>query len=401
MSLLQAFLLIGLALVFIRQILFLYWSRSQCPVCSYSLQRIRSGRWDKRLGQLIVAPVNRYKCQHYSCSWTGLSVSLVDRMTESKNGKGKSVQVEERKPLTVVPSVESIFTDPPPTTPEPSPVIPSDPPKRSELVVLEKSLQQSLQNGEFSVQYQPKVNIETNDITGMEALLRWNHPTNGSISPAKFIPLVEEYDLILTIGEWMLNKVCLQVKDWQDRGLSPLTISVNLSAKEFYQTNLVSIVEKVLAESRLNPHCLELEMSESTVMQNVESAKQILTALQGLGVQVAIDDFGTGNSSLLELRQFALNTLKIDQSLIHKLKVGFRKDIGTIQSCLALAKGLNCRVVAEGVETSEQLHLLRSLGCETAQGYLYDHPLSAEDAIDVLQANWLGRRSPQKQTDMA
>jgi EAL domain-containing protein (putative c-di-GMP-specific phosphodiesterase class I) len=374
--------------------LFLYWSRSQCPACAYSLQRIRSGRWDKRLGQLIFAPVNRYKCQHYSCGWTGLSVSLIDRMTEPKNRKDKSVQVKESKPQTVAPIEEPLLTDPPS-------VITSEPPKRSELQVLEESLQQSLKNGEFSVQYQPKVNIETNDITGMEALLRWNHPTNGSISPAKFIPLVEEYDLILTIGEWMLNKVCLQVKDWQDRGLSPLTVSVNLSATEFYQTNLVSIIEKVLAESRLNPHCLELEMSESTVMQNVESAKQILTALQGLGVQVAIDDFGTGNSSLLDLRQFALNTLKIDQSLIQKLKVGFRKDIGTIQSCLSLAKGLNCRVVAEGVETSEQLHLLRSLGCETAQGYLYDHPLSAEDAIDVLQANWLGRRSPQKQTDMA
>jgi EAL domain-containing protein (putative c-di-GMP-specific phosphodiesterase class I) len=393
MSLLQAFLLIGLALVFIRQILFLYWSRSQCPVCTYSLQRIRSGRWDKRLGQLIFAPVNRYKCQHYSCSWTGLSVSLIDRITEPKN-RDKSVQVNESKPQTVVPSEEPLFTDPPS-------VITSESPKRSELQVLEKSLQQSLKNGEFSVQYQPKVNIETNDITGMESLLRWNHPTNGSISPAKFIPLVEEYDLILTIGEWMLNKVCLQVKHWQDRGLSPLTISINLSMKEFYQASLASTIEKVLTETGLEPHFLELEVSESTVMQNVESAKQILTALQGLGVQVAIDDFGTGKSSLLELRQFALNTLKIDQSLIHKLKVGSKKDIGTIQSCLALAKGLNCRVVAEGVETSEQLHLLRSLGCETAQGYLYDHPLSAEDAIDVLQANWLGRRSPQKQTDMA
>jgi EAL domain-containing protein (putative c-di-GMP-specific phosphodiesterase class I) len=393
MSLLQAFLLIGLALVFIRQILFLYWSRSQCPVCTYSLQRIRSGRWDKRLGQLIFAPVNRYKCQHYSCSWTGLSVSLIDRITEPKN-RDKSVQVNESKPQTVVPSEEPLFTDPPS-------VITSESPKRSELQVLEKSLQQSLKNGEFSVQYQPKVNIETNDITGMESLLRWNHPTNGSISPAKFIPLVEEYDLILTIGEWMLNKVCLQVKHWQDRGLSPLTISINLSMKEFYQASLASTIEKVLTETGLEPHFLELEVSESTVMQNVESAKQILTALQGLGVQVAIDDFGTGKSSLLELRQFALNTLKIDQSLIHKLKVGSKKDIGTIQSCLALAKGLNCRVVAEGVETSEQLHLLRSLGCETAQGYLYDRPLSAEDAIDVLQANWLGRRSPQKQTDMA
>jgi EAL domain-containing protein (putative c-di-GMP-specific phosphodiesterase class I) len=394
MSLLQAFLLIGLAFVFIRQILFLYWSRSQCPVCAYSLQRIRSGRWDKRLGQLIFAPVNRYKCQHYSCSWTGLSVSLIDRMTEPKNGKGKSVQVKESKPQIVVPSEEPLFTDPPS-------VITSNPPKRSELEVLEKSLQQSLKKGEFSVQYQPKVNIETNDIIGMEALLRWNHPTNGSISPAKFIPLVEEYDLILTIGEWMLNKVCLQVKHWQNRGLSPLTMSVNLSMKELYQPSLVSMVGKVLVETGLDPHCLELEVSENTVMQNVESAKQILTNLQALGVQVAIDDFGTGNSSLLELRQFAPNTLKIDQSLIHKLKVGSKKDIGTIQSCISLAKGLNCKVVAEGVETSEQLHLLRSLGCETAQGYLYDHPLSAEDAIDVLQANWLGRRSPQKQTDMA
>jgi EAL domain-containing protein (putative c-di-GMP-specific phosphodiesterase class I) len=386
MSLLQAFLLIGLALVFIRQILFLYWSRSQCPVCGYSLQRIKPGRWDKQLGQLMFAPVKRYQCQHYRCSWTGLSVSLMDRITEPKNGKGNSVQGKESKTSTVGTSVESILTDPP---------------KRSELQVLEKSLQQSLKKGEFSVQYQPKVNIETNDIIGMEALLRWNHPTNGSISPAKFIPLVEEYDLILTIGEWMLNKVCLQVKHWQNRGLSPLTMSVNLSMKELYQPSLVSMIGKVLVETGLDPHCLELEVSENTVMQNVESAKQILSNLQTLGVQVAIDDFGTGKSSLLELRQFALNTLKIDQSLIHKLKVGSKKDIGTIQSCISLAKGLNCKVVAEGVETSEQLHLLRSLGCETAQGYLYDHPLSAEDAIDVLQANWLGRRSPQKQTDMA
>lgn len=394
MSLLQALLLIGLALVFIRQILFLYWSRSQCPVCKYSLQRVKSGPWDKRLGQLIFAPVNRYKCQHYRCSWTGLSVSPMDRIAEFNNGKGKSVRAKEGKPLTVVPSVEPTVSDPPS-------VVTLDPPKRSELHILEKSLQQSLQKGEFTIQYQPKVNIETNDITGMEALLRWNHPTNGSISPAKFIPLVEEYDLILTIGEWMLNKVCLQVKHWQDRGLSPLTISVNLSAKEFYQASLVSMIEKALTETGLDPHCLELEVSESVVMQNVESAKQILTHLQALGVQVAIDDFGTGNSSLLELRQFSLNTLKIDHSLIQKLKVGSKKDIGTIQSCLSLAKGLNCRVVAEGVETSEQLHLLRSLGCETAQGYLYDHPLSSEDAMDVLQANWLGRRSPQKQTDMA
>ncbi|NJM76435.1 MAG: EAL domain-containing protein [Acaryochloridaceae cyanobacterium RU_4_10] len=394
MSLLQAFLLIGLALVFIRQILFLYWSRSQCPVCKYSLQRIKPGPWDKRLGQVMFAPVNRYKCQHYRCSWTGLSVSAIDRIAESTNGKGKNGWVKESKTLAVEPSVKPTVTDP-------ASVMTSDPPKRSELHILEKSLQQSLKKGEFTIQYQPKVNIETNDIIGMEALLRWNHPTNGSISPAKFIPLVEEYDLIVTIGEWMLNKVCLQVKHWQDRGLSPLTISVNLSAKEFYQASLVPMVEKALTETGLDPHCLELEVSESMVMQNVESAKQILTNLQALGVQVAIDDFGTGNSSLLELRQFALNTLKIDQSLIQKLKVGSKKDIGTIQSCLSLAKGLNCRVVAEGVETSEQLHLLRSLGCETAQGYLYDHPLSSEDAMDVLQANWLGRRSPQKQTGMA
>ncbi len=342
----------------------------------------------------MFAPVKRYKCQHYRCNWTGFSVSLIDQVTTPTNGQGEIVQDKAIQNSPVVPSVKPIVADAPP-------VIANNPPKRSELQVLEKSLQQSLKNGEFSIQYQPKVNIENNDITGMEALLRWNHPTNGSISPAKFIPLVEEYDLILTIGEWMLNKVCLQVKRWQKQGLSPLTISVNLSMKEFYQPSLTSMIDKVLVESGLNPHCLELEVSESTVMQNVESAKKVLSDLQALGVQVAIDDFGTGNSSLLDLRQFALNTLKIDQSLIHKLKVGSKKDIGTIQSCLSLAQGLKCRVVAEGVETSEQLHLLRSLGCETAQGYLYNHPLSAEDAIDVLQANWLGRRSPQKQTDMA
>jgi EAL domain-containing protein (putative c-di-GMP-specific phosphodiesterase class I) len=394
MSLLQAFLLIGLALIFIRQILFLYWSRSQCPVCKYSLQRIRSGRWDKLLGQLMFAPVKRYKCQHYRCSWTGFSVSLIDQVTAPTHEQGKIVQDQAIQSSPVAPSVKPIVADSPP-------VITSDPPKRSELQILEKSLQQSLKNGEFSIQYQPKVNIENNDITGMEALLRWNHPTNGPVSPAKFIPLVEEYDLILTIGEWMLNKVCLQAKRWQDQGLAPLTTSVNLSMKEFYQPSLVSMIDKILAESGLDPRCLELEVSESTVMQNVESAKQVLAELQALGVQVAIDDFGTGNSSLLDLRQFALNTLKIDQSLVHKLKVGSKKDIGTIQSCISLAQGLKCKVVAEGVETSEQLHLLRSLGCETAQGYLYNHPLSAADAIDVLQANWLGRRSHQKQTDMA
>jgi EAL domain-containing protein (putative c-di-GMP-specific phosphodiesterase class I) len=347
----------------------------------------------------MFAPVSRYHCEHYRCEWKGLSVYLPERVAQVADLKlqkgmhpGSSQPIAQSRAQPIPPE---------PKQPQESQDIGLQPDRllvtstAPEASSLEISLQRSLDQNQFVVHYQPKFNLETKDITGMEALLRWHHPKSGFIAPAQFIPLVEEHNLIVTIGQWMLKKVCLQGKEWQEKGLYPLAISVNLSAKEFYQPNLVSMLQGILSETGFEPQLLELEMAEQTVMLNVEVAQKVLEDLRSTGIQVAIDDFGTGNSSLRDLRRFSIDTIKIDPSLIHGLQSGSKQATGVIQSFLLLAKGLNCKVVAEGVETSEQLQILRLLGCEAAQGYLFDHPLTVEDAMDVLQANWLGRRTAQ------
>lgn len=260
--------------------------------------------------------------------------------------------------------------------------------KTPELLTLEKSLRHALDRDEFLVLYQPKVDVATGQITGMETLLRWQHPEMGILSPKLFIPIAEESGLIIPIGEWVLRQACQQARAWQEAGLPPIAIAVNLSARQFHQPKLVETVARILRETDLDPHYLELEITETTAIQNVKYTATILQELQAMGVCLAIDDFGTGYTSLSHLQQLPLNSLKIDQSFVRNLAEN-GKDSHIITAIVALAKGLGLRVVAEGVEHQGQLDFLQSIACQEVQGFLLYKPLSTEGATAALAAKHL------------
>lgn len=253
-----------------------------------------------------------------------------------------------------------------------------------ELFTLENRLHHAINGDEFEVYYQPKVNVKSWEITGMEALLRWQHPTLGLVSPDTFIPLAEENGLIIPLGEWILKTACNQTKIWHDLGWSNLRISVNLSATEFQQSNLVEMVTHCLETTGLPPEFLELEVTESTCMKDVEKTRQILQEFRLMGVRIAMDDFGTGYSSLCYLKNFPLDVLKLDQSFFQDVMID-SEDQAIATTILTLAHCLNLSVIAEGVETQEQLEFLSRLNCEEIQGYLFSHPLSAEKASKLLK----------------
>lgn len=255
--------------------------------------------------------------------------------------------------------------------------------KASILLKLENLLHYALDQEEFLIYYQPQVNIQTGEISGMEALLRWKHPELGLVSPGQFIPLAEETGLIIPIGEWAIKAVCAQNKIWQQSGLPPIRVAVNLSARQFQQPNLVTMVAQILKETRLDPRWLELEITETTMMQNVDFAKRAMQDFQQMGVHISIDDFGTGYSSLGYLKKFPFHKLKIDRSFVNELQNN-PKDTAIISTVITLGKGLNLTVVAEGVETKQQLKLLRNLKCEVIQGYYFSQPMKAEDATKFL-----------------
>lgn len=256
--------------------------------------------------------------------------------------------------------------------------------KASELLALESSLYHALERQEFSLQFQPQLNTTTWQITRMEALVRWHHPSLGLISPRVFIPLAEENGLIVPIGEWVLRTACAQNKAWQDAGMPPLRIAVNLSARQFQEPGMVETISQILAETGLAPACLELEITETTAMQNVDFTSAVLQELHDMGVHISLDDFGTGYSSLGYLKKFPLDTIKIDQSFVRELPTD-ANDLAIVRAVIALGHGLDLSVVAEGVETREQMELLRSLHCEDMQGYLFSKPLPALSATQFLQ----------------
>ena len=258
--------------------------------------------------------------------------------------------------------------------------------KASVYLRLENLLHHGLDREEFLLYYQPQINIKTGYVGGMEALIRWEHPEIGLVSPGKFIPLAEETGLIVPIGEWVLKTACAQNKAWQLAGLPPLRIAINLSARQFQQSNLVSMVAKVLSETKLNPNYLELEITETTIMQNVEFAREALQEFQKMGVHISMDDFGTGYSSLGYLKKFPFDTLKIDQSFVRDLGDNL-EDTAIISAIIALGRGLNLRVIAEGVEMQHQLDLLKSLQCDEMQGYWFSRPLNTEQATEFLTLN--------------
>jgi diguanylate cyclase (GGDEF)-like protein/PAS domain S-box-containing protein len=249
---------------------------------------------------------------------------------------------------------------------------------------MESYLRKALKKNEFFLCYQPLIDLHTGEIYGSEALIRWNHPKLGHVSPAEFIPLAEETGLIEEIGDWVLRTACKQNKQWHDMGLGKLSVSVNVSAHQFQQKNFLAKVKKALEESGLPPEYLILELTESAMLRNIDYSISVMKSLQELGVKVSIDDFGTGYSSLSYLRNLPINTLKIDRSFIDKMDIE-TSDIAIVRAIITMSHGLQVKVVAEGVETKEQIELLRELNCHYAQGYYIHKPLLTEEFENVLR----------------
>ena len=255
-------------------------------------------------------------------------------------------------------------------------------------VDLTARLRGALSRGELCLHYQPQVNVRNGGIIGAEALLRWNDPERGLIPPMQFIPLAEDSGLIEPIGEWVLREACGQARRWLDAGLGPLTMAVNLSPRQFRQKNLVQTVAGILESTGLPPECLELEITESSVMHRTEEAVAGLRALHQLGVQISLDDFGTGYSSLAYLHRFPVNALKVDQSFVRDIKSD-RDDAAIVSTVITLAKQMNLKAVAEGVETEAQLAFLRARGCDSFQGFLFCKPQPAEQIEALLRSHRL------------
>lgn len=254
----------------------------------------------------------------------------------------------------------------------------------SELLILENRLHYAWDRGEILLYYQPRVNITTGKITGIEALVRWQSPELGFVPPGKFIPIAEETGLIVPLGEWILYKACTEMKAWIDRGLSDIRVAVNLSARQFQQSDLVPIVTQTLKRTGLDAKFLELEITETIAMQDIKYTKEKLHQLSDMGIHISMDDFGTGYSSLSYLKQFPLHSLKIDRSFVKDITFD-PCDLAIASAIVALGKGLNINVVAEGVETDAQLEYLRQLGCAEIQGYFFSPPLPAKDTIKLLK----------------
>jgi diguanylate cyclase (GGDEF)-like protein len=256
------------------------------------------------------------------------------------------------------------------------------------LLQLETDLRYAIAREEFCVYYQPIVDLNTMKIKGFEALMRWNHPERGLVAPYEFIPICEDTGMIVPMTIWILKKACLQVKEWQKSKVENrnLIISVNLSGKHFSQVDLVEQIWKVLTETDFNPQHLKLEITESAVMENAESAISVLKELKELGIQLSIDDFGTGYSSLSYLHRFPIDTLKIDRSFVNSMTEGAENG-EFVQTIMTLAHTLGLAVIAEGIETINQLHQLRVLDCEYGQGYLFSRPVPKEDIDKLLEFN--------------
>ncbi|HEX6267778.1 MAG TPA: EAL domain-containing protein [Burkholderiales bacterium] len=258
-----------------------------------------------------------------------------------------------------------------------------------EKLALETSLRRALERNELFLHYQAKLDLHNRQITGVEALLRWKHPELGMVSPAQFIPVAEETGLIVSIGRWVLNSACVQNVAWQREGLPPVRISVNISARQFDDENLLKDIAEALETSGMRPELLELEITESMVMRNTERASQVLESVKELGVRLAIDDFGVGYSSLAHLKRFPIDTLKVDRSFIRDLPQDI-EDKAITEAIIAMGKSLNLTVLAEGVETLEQQSFLEQHDCDEIQGYYFSRPVPQEQFAALLRQRLQG-----------
>jgi diguanylate cyclase (GGDEF)-like protein/PAS domain S-box-containing protein len=265
--------------------------------------------------------------------------------------------------------------------------------KAHENLALENALRGALDRQELVLHYQPVVDLASGEVSGMEALLRWRHPEQGLIMPQRFIPIAEESGLIVPIGEWALRTACLQAVAWQQQGYAPLRLAVNLSARQFYQRNLAEVIARVLQDSALDPAWLELELTESLLMQNAELTHATLRTLNAMGVRLSIDDFGTGYSSLGYLKRFPLDTLKISRSFVRDVP-GDSDDAAIVSAIIVMAHTLEMRVIAEDVETEAQRAFLQAQACDAFQGYVFGPPLPPEEFIRYLPKPRLRRSSP-------
>jgi diguanylate cyclase (GGDEF)-like protein len=250
-------------------------------------------------------------------------------------------------------------------------------------LVLENNIRPGLERSEFFVQYQPQVDIRGFQLVGMEALVRWQHPSFGTLYPGEFVSLAEESGLIIPLSDFVMRTACAQNKAWQDKGLKPLRISVNFSARQFQQPTFMTDVAHILKETNLDPRWLELELTESSIMKDPEEAIEKLHELKLMGISVAIDDFGTGYSSLNYLKRFPIDTLKIDKSFVSDVCKD-PHDTAIVRAIINLGHALDLTVVAEGVETKEQLQYLSALECDVVQGFLFSKALSAKAFEELL-----------------
>ncbi len=245
-------------------------------------------------------------------------------------------------------------------------------------------LRRALERDQLLLHYQPQADIASGEIVGIEALVRWQHPELGLVPPADFIPVAEEIGVICALGEWVLNEACRQAVAWQRAGMPHLPVAVNLSALQLRRPDFLDTVRRALDSSGLEPHWLEVELTESVLMHEAEAALSTLRELSSIGIRVAVDDFGTGYSSLAYLRRLPIDKLKIDRSFVRDLTVD-RDDWVIVSTIIRMAHSLNLKVIAEGVETGEHLAVLRAQGCDEVQGYLLSRPLPAEEVAEFVR----------------
>jgi len=249
---------------------------------------------------------------------------------------------------------------------------------------LQVGLWNAVEKKEFVIFYQPKVNTFTGEVIGMEALLRWIHPNMGLVSPSRFIPLLEETGLMVPVGDWMIIEACRQTRKWHDEGYKNLRVSVNLSMCQFLSGSLVDNVKKALEKSGLPPTCLEIELTESLLADNVEKTVASLKELKALGIRLSLDDFGTGYSSLSHITRFPIDVLKVDRAFIKDVTAN-RENATLTTAIVALAKSLHLEIVAEGVETLDHFNFVKDLGCDEIQGFFFSAPVPSEGFKSALK----------------